>query len=685
MRLTCRCLGQRVATYLVPVLLSATTLSGCASAWLTLTPSPPADGTASTGMPAAPRSAGPATARPRAETPSPQPTHTPGLTSLDVTRAPIQSWADPNDVTALLCDGEFLWAATGGGVVRWDRPTGEYRLFAVADGLASLAARGIAQDGDGHIWVGYADELSWSEYDGETWRTYESRETAVESRYQAMLKARHSDPRLWSSRADSTWLWLPTGDGRAKAYDGARWRSYGADEGVTRGTWLVATSRTERVWAVGEGVSTALEGERWWEDHTPFSGVPEGSRIVDLAVDGEGSLWLAFVGPPRLSGGVARLDPASNRWVGYRHALNPAIPRQVHGVELDAQGGVWLCGEGGMAHRPPKGRWQALPLETLTVQSFARDGEGRFWLGTDWGIWSVRIGDRHPAEGNDLSGPWLVPSPILGNDVTHLALDREGTLWIGTSKGVSYVRPDGKTGILTREEPLCLAVGPAGRVWVAFRSGLYTVQSNASMRLALDERAALVAFNASGAAWVCTEDGQLGVLDGSGWRNVADVAALTGASPRAMVVGAEGTVWLGTETGLGILYPDGEFALATVEDGLPHLDIRSLALGPDGAVWIATARGLARRMPSGRWTRFTTRSTEGGLRSMEMHKVHMDEQGTLWMTTSAGISVRTEEADWSYLDLPGARAVCPSPSGAIWVGTRGGLYRVRRDILTLIP
>lgn len=70
---------------------------------------------------------------------------------------------------------------------------------------------------------------------------------------------------------------------------------------------------------------------------------------------------------------------------------------------------------------------------------------------------------------------------------------------------------------------------------------------------------------------------------------------------------------------------------------------------------------------------------------MEMHKVHVDEQGTLWMATSAGISVRTQEADWSYLDLPGARAVCPSPSGAIWVGTRGGLYRVRRDVLTLIP
>ena len=55
--------------------------------------------------------------------------------------------------------------------------------------------------------------------------------------------------------------------GEVAAYDGTRWRSYTAYNGITTDTWLVEVGVDGRVWAIGQGVSTAEEGSVWWQDH----------------------------------------------------------------------------------------------------------------------------------------------------------------------------------------------------------------------------------------------------------------------------------------------------------------------------------------------------------------------------------------------------------------------------------
>jgi len=126
--------------------------------------------------------------------------------------------------------------------------------------------------------------------------------------------------------------------------------------------------------------------------------------------------------------------------------------------------------------------------------------------------------------------------------------------------------------------------------------------------------------------------------------------------------------------------------MITADGGLLTKDVRAVALGPKDVLWIATAKGLARRRADGRWTRFTTRSTEGGLRSMEMRDVSTASDGTLWMVTSAGVSRRTpQEADWSYYDLPSAAFIIAEGPNVAWIGGESGLYRIRADALTPVP
>jgi ligand-binding sensor domain-containing protein len=602
------------------------------------------------------------------------------LAAISIGSDPVQYWSDPNDMSALLYDGQAIWAAAHGGVVRWQMD-GSLQLYTPDDGLASQAIQGLALDGDGHVWVGYADYDGWSEYDGAAWHTYETRQQAVEQRYAALLAARHTDPRLWSSRPEGTWLWLPTFDGQVNAYDGTRWRLYTAYSGITAATWLVAVSDEGRVWAIGRGVSTAEEGDVWWDDHSLFADIPGSYAINDLAVDKDGGMWLAYGGGAQEAGGVCRLDWAENRWAGYMNALNPDIPTKVHSVVVDADGTVWLCGEGGFSFHRPGTPWKTLHIAGVDVKSFARDREQNLWLGTSGGLWHA---DAH---GENLQGPWCVPAPLVGSQVRTLAWDAAQRLWVGTTNGLSFIEPSGATGIAQSGETLGSLSTSDGSLWLGGMQGLWrAVDGTTMLERTLSEPIVALAQGPDGALWWCTQAGSLArMLDGR-TEQVAQALDLAGALPRDLAVDSAGTLWFATELGLGQLASDGTFLLNTVEHGLLSEDVRAVAVGPEDLLWVATAKGLARRRADGRWTRFTSESTEGGLRDMELWDVWVAADGTLWMATDKGISRRTpENADWCYYDVPGARCIMPGPDGALWVGTLGGLYRIEPSELIAVP
>ena len=155
------------------------------------------------------------------------------------------------------------------------------------------------------------------------------------------------------------------------------------------------------------------------------------------------------------------------------------------------------------------------------------------------------------------------------------------------------------------------------------------------------------------------------------------MSALGGDRLRDMALTSEGVLWLATGTGIVRRDPDGSSSASLLNDGSPLEGARSLALAADGTLWVATSHGLYRRHPEGHWTLLTVDSTGGGLRSMDVWGLTMDVEGRLWIASSGGVSARTPDADWSYIYVPGARTVLPLPSGIIWVGPGGGLYRVQ--------
>ncbi|MGC9359079.1 MAG: two-component regulator propeller domain-containing protein [Anaerolineae bacterium] len=611
--------------------------------------------------------------------PSPTP-----IMRLDISDAPVQSWTDPNLVTGLLVHEDELWASTQSGIVRWDLSTGEMTRFSISDGLAAPATRGIALDAEGRIWIGYAGLDAWSAWDGDEWITYEERERAVEAHYDALLHAPHTDPRLWASRSESTWVWLPEIAGRVESYDGQRWRLYGEHHGVRSGAWLVAISPDGQVWSVGSAVSTVYEGQVYWDDHSYYSGMGGGCAITSGSVDAQGGLWLGYACESGRPGGLMYWDAQQDRWRAYEHALNPIIPSQVHWTHVSPDGTVWVGGSEAIIWKHLESPWQRLDVPGLTVHAIHDPEQGDLlWLGTDQGVVALSRDE------GSIHMHLRVPAPPIPANVVDVSSGPDGTIWLATAHGVLAVdATTGKLATVSSDPATALATTDGEAIWIGGPEGVIIGRGDGSLRHLSRANVQSLALAPSGdVAVVCTAGGELARLgeDGS-YESLGSVPSLFGATAKALAVGADGNIWVATGVGLGHIPPEGPPMLLTTDDGLPNNDVLALAWGPEGELWIGTRNGLARLRPDGRWTRFTIRSTEGGLRSMTVRDFAIDRDGVLWMATAAGLSSREPtNADWAYHDLAGAQAVAIDDQGYIWVGTTAGLTRVSPDAMVPVP
>jgi ligand-binding sensor domain-containing protein len=154
------------------------------------------------------------------------------------------NYTNGNSVRGLAVEGNAVWAATEGGVVRWNRADDTYVKCTTTDGLARNAVFAVTVDGAGHKWFG-TDYGGVSEYDGSTWTTYTTADRLASDWVRAI--AIDGTGHKWFgtygdgvSRLDgSTWTTLTTADGlvdnevRAFAVDGAGHMWVGTEAGLS--------------------------------------------------------------------------------------------------------------------------------------------------------------------------------------------------------------------------------------------------------------------------------------------------------------------------------------------------------------------------------------------------------------------------------------------------------------------
>jgi diguanylate cyclase (GGDEF)-like protein len=405
-------------------------------------------------------------------------------------------------------DGNVWIGTDGGGLDRWSR--GRLSSFSTRNGLDNDYVWALHEDRAGSLWVGTNGAGLARLQDGRVVPLTTAE--GLPSDF-AWSVCRTRDGSLWVGSEDA---------GLARVRDGAVTRFTTRDGLSSNQVKALVESPDGSLWIGGnEGI------DRFRDGRITRAAVPElaGLRINALALDREGSLWIASDrgGLRVVRNGRLSVVPGTGKRAG----------EQLNSVRVARDGAVWFGSLGGLGRlRGEQLQWygRAEGLPSARVSSIFEDPAGQIWAATQGGLVRVQ-GERAQSVGSKEG---------LHDDSIAVAIgDDSGGIWMGTNRGISRVaRRDVEDVMAGRRTSLpSLVLGledglpnveingsgssawkdPGGRLWFATRGGVASVDP---ARLATEEHAPSVLIEE-----VRADDR---VLPGSGgWRLPPETRRLT--------------------------------------------------------------------------------------------------------------------------------------------------------------
>ncbi len=367
-------------------------------------------------------------------------------------------------------------------------------------------------------------------------------------------------------------------------------------------------------------------------------------------------------------------------------------------------------------------------LSQTVVNCLLQDTRGFLWLGTQSGL-NRYDGYRFEIYRHDPSNP----SSLTNDWIAALGEDPSGDVWVGTEGGglsrwrratdsfLHYRHDPDDSSSLSGHRVIDLAwdVAPEARegqasetLWIAtLDAGLNRLDSeNGSFErfrhdptdaasLSHDQLGALL-VGRNGTLWVGTWGGLDRFDPSTGTfrhyrHDPGDPRSLSDDRVRAIVEDARGRLWVGTHHGLNRLDADGESFDRFVHDpsrpsSLSHDWVRSLFEDSDGRLWVGTDGGLNlwREEVAGFAAYRADPDDPESLGSDIVMQITEDRSGVLWIGTLGGGLGKWNPSTWSFPHhrAPGEGssnsifAISEDPGGGLWIGTLGsGLERVDRD------
>ncbi|HEY6180559.1 MAG TPA: two-component regulator propeller domain-containing protein, partial [Kofleriaceae bacterium] len=489
-------------------------------------------------------------------------------------------------VQALVAGPGVLWAGTTAGLfVR----RGNAAFVPAPGWSASHPVRAIWADAEGVV-VGDGDVIQVSTGDG-NWREIGA-EVGLGGEHGERIDGvlRDREGTLWIRSVHHVWT-LPRGAAQVTDLSeglGQGQDSSGVNCGMTMMPWGEVLIGSER------GVNYR-RGGRWQLLETKTG--PQIHEARAMFVDREGTLWVGSMG----------LFQWMGRGLITRHDQNSGLPDDVvWNINRDRHGTLWM-GTGTCLARAVAGRWECMPATMgWTVRTFVFTDDGGVFLGggppdllyvdpsghgTTLTLQGERIADRH------------IMAAVLGP---------EGDLWLATSHGL-YRLPGAQPGHAERvivpgakvDGRYVTVVTIGDRLWASSESGLAVLEGG-TWRL-LDRSSG---FRASPMRHIIRrQDGRMCVsftdvdgvtcfqYDGVRASNLRDITLSDGlTSGRIYFLGEdrEKRLWIGTGGGVDVVTTRGVDHFDE-SDGLAGNDATARAYyeDRDGSVWLGSSTGVS--------------------------------------------------------------------------------------------
>jgi hypothetical protein len=299
-----------------------------------------------------------------------------------------------------------------------------------------------------------------------------------------------------------------------------------------------------------------------WRSYTGSNSPSLGSRINDIEISTDNSVWLSSHG-----GGLSTLK--DNLWASYRYGEGPSSD-YLYGLDIANDGsiwiGTWVTGE---VNHFSTGRWKIyssaeslVPNNISTLSNIIREieqaSDGKIWAGTQTNGVAVFDGT-------------LWQTTIVNNDtsfryIRSLATSPNGYVWIGgydSKNGAKIARLtdekwklfDKQSGLTAGDYVNALDISPTGIVYAGTENGLFRFTNGRWEALGGPKHINDIAFEGNGSVWVASDYG---------------------------ISHYKGGQWIESYT---------------LADGLPSNRSYAIEVAPDGSIWVGGAGGVIRIIP----------------------------------------------------------------------------------------
>lgn len=464
------------------------------------------------------------------------------------------------------------------------------------------------------------------------------------------------------------------------------------------------------LWATSSGTTAPLSyTQRLWQMQ---DGLPE-QVVQAFAQTADRYLWIAT------TGGLVRFD--GERFQTFNRENTPAfIENNVFCLLVSRDRTLWIGMEGGGLIRYRDGSFRRFSgpegLSNGFVRALQEDSQGRFWVGTDSGLFllenehlrrldaTARIPALavHAIHEDRLGRIWVGGSKLLqiiGDAATEYLLPGEagqrrvksitdtedGTLWVGTVSGLQRLASDdhsfkavsevhGTVRVLRETSDGTLWIGTIGRGLITYRQGHFSriavpdpLPSNTILNLYEDLERNI---------WIGTQGGMLRLIE-TPVRTVP-LPDSSDSDAETIYQDTNGDLWVAA---VNLFRVHNGKASAYAFPGMTGVRVRNVFRDREGALWIGTEGKGAFRLIDGRLTRY---STQEGLVNNFVRAFLQGRDGSIWLATDEGVSRWRNQKITNYRVSDGlayfsTRSLLEDQRGDIWIGTDQGLSRLHGD------
>lgn len=474
------------------------------------------------------------------------------------------------------------------------------------------------------------------------------------------------------AQAPDGFLWVATQGGLLR-FDGVRFQriSVAGSPSLIAGTMrALLLDRTGRIWLAKEENDTlfGFDGAQM-QVLTSDQGLPKNERQYSLAVDGDGSLWVAYN-----TGKVIRYRDGRVEVFTSKDGL-PEVAGNCW-LASGRDGVLWFA-KGRSVGVFRDGRFNVLETFGSTLLRIAPARAGGVWicagqqvLRYDEGVGTSEVGRIIAAQAQDQ--PEVEPSVLLE--------DHNGVVWVGTVANGLYRCESNSIARVEVSHPaiLSLTEDREGNLWVGTRGGglnrvhrrvLSLINSAAGLPF---ETVQSVCQDSTGALWAVGDNGVLVRQQEAKWIVQSPASGSKEAYVTCVTASTNGSVYIGARDGALYHWTTGKFTGLELRDRLLGKSVRSLLITRAGDLWLATdGPNVLYRLRGEVLQSFDLPPGYRYIRAMTE-----DVAGNIWAGASDGLLIRvtgdTMVNEAAKSGLLSIRCLYGAANGDVWLGYAGG-------------